>query len=145
MSIRLTLRAAALAAAIALTALPAGAQPRGGGPGMPQYDPATEVTLQGTVGDVQTHQGRMNRTGTHLQLDTSTGAMDVHVGPTNWLESHAYTFAKGDALTVVGSRVTIDGKEALLARTITKGETTMVLRDDRGRPKWAGGRGRSSR
>ncbi len=113
------------------------AQP-GRGPGMPRYDKATETTLRGTVQEVQSHQGRMGGTGTHLLLKTETGLVDVHVGPTNWLADKKYTFANGDALQVLGSKVTIDGKDAFLAREITKGEAKMVLRNENGIPAWSG-------
>lgn len=127
--------------AIVVAASTAAAQ-RGSGMGTPRYDTATEATISGTVTEVQTHQGRMNRTGVHLVVQTTTGTTDVHVAPTTWLQQQHIEFAKGDTVTVVGSFVTIDGTKALLAREITRGTTTIVLRDQSGRPEWARARGR---
>ena len=134
--------AAALALGAALVAAPALAQGRKGGMGMgmgsPRYDTATEATVTGIVEEVQSHQGRMRGTGLHLAVKTETGVLDVHVGPTRWLADQKFEFAKGDALEIVGSKVTVDGKEAFLARQIKKGEQTMTLRNDKGIPKWSG-------
>ena len=139
---RSTLRRAAwmVALMVALSAASTLAQPRkGAGPGMPRYDPSAEVTLKGTVDEVQPHQARSGGTGTHLAFKTESGVMDVHVGPTNWLSEKKYEFAKGDQLEIVGSKVTVDGKDAFLAREIRKGGVTMTLRDASGKPVWSGG------
>jgi hypothetical protein len=134
--------AAALALGAALVAAPALAQGRkGGGMGMgmgsPRHDTATEATVTGTVEEVQTQQGRMRGTGLHLAVKTATGVLDVHVGPTRWLADQKFEFAKGDALEIVGSKVTVDGNEAFLARQIKKGEQTLTLRNEKGMPKWS--------
>lgn len=130
-----------LTATLLLFATTALAQP-GRGMGMPRYDKATETTLHGTVQEVQSHQGRMGGTGTHLLLKTDAGVVEVHVGPANWLADKKYTFANGDALQVLGSKVTVAGQDAFLAREITKGDTKIVLRNENGIPAWSGaGRG----
>jgi hypothetical protein len=56
-------------------------------------------------------------------------------------EKHV-TFAKGDALSVVGSKITMDGKQVVIAREITKGDQVLTLRDPQGLPLWSG-RGRT--
>lgn len=111
--------------------------PRGGGRGMPRYDTATEQTIRGTVAEVQPHQARRGGTGLHLALKSGEGTLDVHVGPTLWLSQQKYEFATGDVLEVTGSMVTIDGKQALLARVIVKGDATMTLRNPQGIPRWS--------
>lgn len=128
-----------IAVVLAATVVVVNAQPRRG-QGSPRYDKATETTITGIVEDVQSHQGRVGGTGTHLVLKTDQGLVDVHVGPTNWLAKQQYAFAKGDALQVLGSKVTVDGVDAFIAREITKGEAKIVLRNDSGIPEWSGGR-----
>jgi DNA/RNA endonuclease YhcR with UshA esterase domain len=105
--------------------------------GSPVYDRSTEVTLSGTVDEVQSHQGRVGGTGTHLMLATDAGTIDVHLGPTNWLASKEYTFAKGDRIEVTGSKVTLDGTAAIIARQVKRGDQTMVLRNENGIPLWS--------
>lgn len=107
--------------------------------GMRNYDPKTEVTLKGTIEEVQQLAGRNGRTGTHLLLKTDSGTMPVHVGPSSYIADKQFSFAKGDEISVLGSKVTISGKETLLAREITKDGKTLVLRNAQGIPEWAGG------
>ena len=110
----------------------------GAGRSMPRYDPKTEVTVTGTLEDVQLHPGHHAGTGTHLILRTNSGTMEVHVGPTAYIEKQQFSFTKGDQVEVVGSRVKIDGSDALLARQISRGGKTLSLRDQTGVPLWSG-------
>lgn len=100
------------------------------------YDPATETTVTGTVEDVVqvSHQGR-GGPGTHLKLKTEAGVVDVHVGPTRYVEAQKFSLAKGDQITVTGSKV----NNAVIAREIKKGDATLTLRDAQGVPKWSKG------
>ena len=99
------------------------------------YNPATEVTVSGTIEEVlQVTQGR-GGSGTHLKLKTTGGLMDIHVGPTRFLENQKFSLSKGDEVTVVGSKV----KDAVIARELKKGDAVLVLRDSQGVPKWSRG------
>ena len=44
--------------------------------------------------------------------------------------------AKGDQIQVIGSRVKADGADLVLAREVTRRETTLILRDKNGEPFW---------
>lgn len=114
----------------------------GSGPGkhISNYDPKTEVTMSGTVDRVTQQTGRRGWAGTHLFLKTDKGAIEVHVGPTDYITSQQFSFAAGDVLEVTGSKVTMQGKDALLAREIKKEGKTLVLRNAQGIPKWSRGR-----
>lgn len=129
------------ALALVLAAPPLAAQ-RQKGMGEPRYDPSTEATITGTVSEVQSHQGRMNRTGLHLILTTAAGTREVHVGPASWLADQQFTFSEGEALQVIGSAATLDGAPVILARQIVRGTTTITLRNAQGVPEWARSRGR---
>jgi DNA/RNA endonuclease YhcR with UshA esterase domain len=140
-SLLVALIAVTFGLAFATTAL---AQGQGMGMGMRNYNPQTEVTVKGTVEEVQQLQGRNAWMGTHLLLKTDSGTMDVHVGPADYIAKNQFSFAKGDAIEVVGSKVTIQDKDALLAREIVKDGKTLVLRNAQGIPEWSGGRRRSN-
>lgn len=131
--------------ALALAAVPAGAQRGMGGPrGAPRYDPKTEVTVQGTVEELKEYPSpRGWRTGQHVMLKTDQGAVEVHLGPTDYWKANGFELAKGDSIEVTGSKVKVDDAEVLLAREVKKGEKTVTLRDAKGVPAWA--RGRRSR
>jgi len=133
-----------LTVVLILTATTALAQGRGPGMGMPNYDPKTEVTVKGIIEDVQQQQGRHGWMGTHLLLKTDSGVLDVHVGPSGYITEKQFSFAKGDAIEVIGSKVMIQDKDALLAREIIKGGKTLVLRNAQGIPQWSGSRWRSN-
>jgi hypothetical protein len=140
-SVLMALMAVTIGLTFAATAL---AQGQGMGMGMRNYDPKTEITVKGTVEDVQQLQGGNAWMGTHLLLKTDSGTMDVHVGPSDFVTKNNFSFAKGDAIEVVGSKVTIQDKEALLAREIVKDGKTLVLRNAQGIPEWSGGRRRNN-
>jgi DNA/RNA endonuclease YhcR with UshA esterase domain len=134
-----TIKRLSLSVAIVALASVAYAQRGGGG----NYNPATETTVKGVVEAVENmpSPGRGGG-GLHLKLTAPSGPIDVHIGPSSFVASKNVTFAKGDALTVVGSKVTMDGQEALIAREITKGDQVLTLRDAKGFPLWSGrGRG----
>jgi hypothetical protein len=111
--------------------------------GMRNYDPKTEVTVKGKIEDVQEQAGKHGWTGTHLILQTHSGTLPVHVGPSAYIAKKRFSFAKGDEIEVLGSKVTIDGKATLLAREVTKQGKTLILRNAQGIPEWAGGRSKN--
>jgi hypothetical protein len=118
--------------------------PQGRGQG-PMYNVATETTVKGSVQNVETvsggggGRGRQGLGGLHLTLKTSAETLNVHLGPVAFLAERKLTIATGDALDIVGSRVTVDGEAVMIAKTVTKGGTSYTLRDASGRPLWSGG------
>ena len=108
--------------------------PRSSGP---IYDPKTETKVTGTVEDVQQQNHGGWGTGTHLTLRTDSETLDVHVGPSQYVVSKQFSFAKGDRIEVLGSKVKIGTADALIAREITKGDKTLALRNAQGIPLWS--------
>jgi DNA/RNA endonuclease YhcR with UshA esterase domain len=105
------------------------------------YDTATETTVKGTVEEVKQVSGpRGGPGGTHLILKTDKETLEVHLGPTTFLEKEKFTFAKGDQIEVTGSKVKIGAADALLAREVKKGDKTLTLRNAQGIPAWSSGR-----
>ena len=112
----------------------------GRGPmGPMHYDVATEVTLTTIIDEVKTMPapGR-GPGGVHLMISTPSGPMEVHVGPAAFLEANNAEFAKGDWITVIGSKVKMGDADVVLARQITKGQQVLLLRDEKGFPLWSG-------
>lgn len=107
------------------------------------YNAGTVATMSGVVDDVayvapaqQHHMGP----GVHVMLQKDGEILPVHLGPYWYLSEQGKPFEKGEAVTVVGSRVTMAGETVLIAQTITRGDSTLVLRDDQGMPVWRGWR-----
>ena len=115
---------------------------QGQGKGMPRYDASTEVTVTGTVEKIESHIGRMGWNGTHVHVRFEAETLIVHVGPTPYLSQKGFTFAEGDQIEVIGSKVKFEGKDILVAREIKKGDKMLTLRNRRGVPVWSRSRWR---
>src|SRR5690348_17235652 len=99
------------------------------------YNPATEVRETGTVESVRQVDSHQGWSGTHILLKTDKEDLDVHLGPTAFIAESGFTFAKGDRIEVLGSRMKVGATDALLAREVKKDGKTLVLRDANGIPK----------
>jgi len=107
------------------------------------FDPGTVETLSGVVTSIDKMVLRKGMSsGIHLQLKAETGTLPVHLGPAWFVERLDTRIDKGDKLEIKGSRVTIEGKPAIIAAEVTKGDSVLVLRDASGVPAWAGWRKR---
>jgi hypothetical protein len=117
-------------------------RPARGQAGMgPMYDPDTVTTLRGTASAVTVVPARGGRMGgTHITLSSGGQTMDVHLGPTWFLDREGVSVSKGDAVEVSGSVIDSDGQSVLIARELKTGQKVVTLRDERGIPAWAGGR-----
>lgn len=105
------------------------------------YDPATVETVTGTVEAVEkTVPMKGMYSGVHVMLKTDKETISVHLGPEWYVERLDTKIAKGDKIEVKGSRVTYEGKPAIIAAEVKKGDETLVLRDSAGAPAWAGWR-----
>jgi DNA/RNA endonuclease YhcR with UshA esterase domain len=116
--------------------------PTGTGKGTPNYDRSTEITVTGTVEQVRQLTQGSGWGGTHLTLKTDNGTLDVHLGPSSFLAGQHFSFATGDRIEVTGSKVKVDGTDALLAREVRKDGKVLTLRDPNGIPKWSRGQRR---
>lgn len=138
-SLAAVLAGAILLAAPALAQAPAAppAKPPARAPAKaPEYDPKAEVTVTGVVEDVHESKVRADHPGLHLIVRTETETVEVHACPVRFLKELEFALDKGDTVTVVGSRP--GSGEVLVAREITKGQTSLILRDKDGAPVWTG-------
>ncbi|MFZ0198812.1 MAG: hypothetical protein WB523_06380 [Candidatus Sulfotelmatobacter sp.] len=103
----------------------------------PAYTAWNEVTVQGTVEDVQEFYCPINgNEGAHMLMKTESGSIQVHLAPTRFLRDKNLSFSKGDVIQVVGSRIIYQGRDALIARTVIRGRQTMAFREQNGKPVW---------
>jgi hypothetical protein len=102
------------------------------------YDPKTVETIQGKVLSVEKTQQRGH--GVHLTLQTDKETISVHLGPSWYIDKQTPKVEANDTITVTGSRVTVDGKPAIIAAQVKKGNEVLKLRDDNGVPAWSRGR-----
>ena len=103
----------------------------------PKYNAANEVKVEGVVQEVQQFWCPINGDeGTHLMVKTDAGILQVHVAPRRFLHGNGVSFSKGDQIAVVGSTVTYEGHDAMIARKITRGDQTYAFRQPDGTPLW---------
>jgi hypothetical protein len=107
------------------------------------YDPKTVETIKGEVERVEviTPFKGMSQ-GVHLLVRTEKETISVHLGPTWYLENQDVKIAPKDKIEISGARVILNGKPALIAGEIKKGEEVLRLRDGNGFPVWSGWRRR---
>jgi len=119
---------------------------RGWGMGTPysrMYDPATVFTVTGEVVRVDAITPLKGMSyGVHLVLKAKGETLSVHLGPAWYVENQDVRIERGDKVEVVGSRITFDGKPAVIAAEVKKGNDVLVLRDKNGFPVWSGWRRR---
>ncbi len=79
---------------------------------------------------------RGDHPGLHLIVKTETETIEVHACPVKFMKELDFALDKGDAVTVIGSRP--GGTGVVVAREITKGQTSLTLREKSGAPIWVG-------
>ena len=112
----------------------------GWGPGTQynrMYDPKTVETISGeiTVVDRITPAKGMSG-GVHMNVKTDKETISVHLGPGFYIENQDVKLQAKDKVDVKGSRITFDGKPAIIAAEVKKGDEVLKLRDDAGFPAW---------
>ncbi len=126
--------------AVALTVF---AQPGPGGAG-PRihfgrlWDAGTVETLKGEVVAVDEYVPGRGGTayGLRLTLKTDRETIPVVLGPASYVKEQHFTFEPKDALEVRGSRMLVQGKPTVIAAEVVKGDKSLKLRGEAGRPLW---------
>jgi hypothetical protein len=104
--------------------------------GSPKYDLTTEAKLKVTVQDMKLPAKGKEKDAAHLMVTSGTDTIDIYLCPKSFLDDMGASFAKGDEVTVTGSKIKQDGGDLVLAREVVKGTDTLMLRDDKGKPVW---------
>jgi hypothetical protein len=111
----------------------------GGGAGYDRmYDPKTVETVSGEVISVDKITDQGTGYGLSLTLKTSKETILVYLGPGWFLAKQDLTFAPKDQVEITGSQITFQGKPALIAARLKKGDKSLELRDPAGIPAWTG-------
>jgi hypothetical protein len=102
----------------------------------PRYNVATVIDVEATVIDLRQVTRNNPLSGLHLTVKIESDTIDVFLGPIDFLKEFEITFAKGDKLEIIGSKVKFGGAHIVLARQVRRDETTLYLRDAKGKPHW---------
>jgi hypothetical protein len=116
----------------------------GWGAGTPysrMYNPQTVENISGEVVSVDkiTPMKGMH-SGIHAMVKTEKETISVHLGPDWYIENQDFGIEPKDKIDVKGSRITYEGKPALIAAEVKKGDQVLTLRDASGVPAWSGWR-----
>jgi hypothetical protein len=104
------------------------------------YDATQETAVEGTVLSY-TAEAATPPIGAHVQLQTASGTMDIHLGAASYLEANHFSLAKGDSVRVVGASSATRQGTIFLVRLIQKGGQSLALRTAKGAPlSFAGAR-----
>ena len=104
--------------------------------GAPKYDTASEAKFKVTVQDLKLPAKGNEKDAAHLLVTSGSDTIDIYLCPKSFLDDMGATFAKGDEVTITGSKIKHDGADLVLAREVVKGTDTIMLRDDKGKPVW---------
>jgi hypothetical protein len=125
---------------LALTALafiiPASAAGAASSSLQPLYNPGTTMTVSGVISAVSEVPGGQPLEGVHVMVRSRNGNFDVYLGPRSFLSFLKTSFAAGDRIDVVGSRVTAGSADVILAREVYAGDAILTLRDSSGAEVW---------
>jgi len=104
------------------------------------YDPSSEVTISGTIEDTVTEShpccgSTMNHF--YIKVKSNKETVKIFLGPIDYVKSQI-TIKKGDNVTVVGSKTTMNNETVIIAKTVKTKDKEVTFRNDDGTPKWAG-------
>jgi hypothetical protein len=103
----------------------------------PDYDAKTVETIGGKVLSIEkTTPAKKRGYWIDLILQTQKETIAVQLGPDWYIDKQTPRIEANDTITVVGSRVTMDGRPAIVAADITKGNELLKLRENNGIPVW---------
>lgn len=130
--LRRSLQTIALTAAIVVVH----AWPMSGPANAPKYDVATESKMKVIVEELKLPAKGNEKEVAHLMVKSGGETLDIYLCPKSFLDDMGATYAKGDEVTVTGSKIKQEGGDLILAREVVKGPDTLLLRDDKGKPVW---------
>ena len=80
--------------------------------------------------------------GVHMTVKTDNETISVHIGPGWFIENQDIKIEPKDKVEIKGSRIIFEGKPAIIAAEVKKGDEILKLRDENGFPAWSGWRRR---
>ena len=108
------------------------------------YEMAKEETMKATVASVA-EQTRGPQTIVALTVKIDDKEYMVALAPPDFLKGKDASFAMGDEITIKGIKSETPRGLMVRAREVVKGEASIVLLDENGRPLWMTATGPSGR
>jgi hypothetical protein len=102
----------------------------------PKYDLQSETKIKVVVDDVKLPPKGSEKEIVHLTVKDASNSIDIYLCPKTFLDDMGMSFAKGDEVSITGSKVKQGDADLFLVREIVKGTDSFVLRDEKGKPVW---------
>lgn len=102
----------------------------------PKYDSQTEIKTKGVIEEIKTLSLGKRTDYTEAIVKSGDDKIEIYLSPKPFQDEMGINFAKGDEISVTGSKVKQDAASVILAREIVKGTDTLMFRDDKGKPVW---------
>ena len=97
------------------------------------YKPQTVETIRGEVISVDKITPMTGMAyGVHAIVKTDKETIAVHLGPAWYIENQDVKIAPTDKIEMKGSRIISEGKAAIIAAEVKKGDDVLELRDASG-------------
>jgi hypothetical protein len=104
--------------------------------GAPKYDSKTELKTKGVVDDIKMLAFGSRTDFVELIVKSGDDELPIYVCPKPFEDEMGITFAKGDEISITGSKVKQEAADVILARELVKGTDTLMFRDDKGKAVW---------
>jgi hypothetical protein len=104
--------------------------------GAPQYDQKTESKTKGVIDEVKLLTVGSRKDFVELILKNGDAQVSAYVCPKPFEDEMGITLAKGDEITLTGSKIKQQDSDVVLVRELEKGTDTFMFRDDKGKPVW---------
>jgi hypothetical protein len=98
----------------------------------PYYDVHQEVTLRGMVSSVVTKASPGMVVGSHLLLQTESGAVDASLGRWGLRGKGALAVSAGQMVEVTGVKKTLLNREVFVVRSVKSGGAVYTVRNEHG-------------
>ena len=105
------------------------------------YDPAKSEVITGQVVSLEQNESRRGTgMGVVLTVNIGSDTLPVVLGPQWFIDEQKIKIVAGDTVEIRGVKTGRGGRDVFIAAEIKKGQEKMTLRDENGRPAWAGWR-----
>lgn len=102
------------------------------------YNPKTVEIIKGKAASIHVITPiRGMYQGVCVMVKNGKEIIPIHLGPEWYVENQDLAVEPSDTIEITGSRINLDGESAIIASEIKKGDKRMVLRDDKGFPRWS--------
>lgn len=105
-----------------------------------KYNPATETTIKGTVGELKlvppTGPKSLAYLVTKTGPDKEKDIVQIFLCPKSFLDQMGISFKADEAIEITGSKVKQEGADLILAREMVKKGETLTFRFPDGKPAW---------